>query len=263
MNKPFTNKVILITGASGGLGRALSLALVAEGASLVLHGRSNKPLEVLYDELEPAAEPVPALIALDFATATEADLEAIAIGIRRDFKRLDAIIHCASHFTPLKPLAALGLDDHLDQWRVNLAAPLTLTRACLPLMRERTAAAAPATVIFISESHGEAAPPFWGSFAHSKAALNRVAAQWQGEIVDGRVRFHTVIPGAMASPQRRVSHPGQLGRDLPTPQSIANKIITLLTLPADVPGGRVWDCTSQLHANSTEKTPFLSNIHSL
>ena len=199
-------RVVLVTGAGQGLGRAVALACAGAGATVALLGRKADKLEKVYDTVLAAGGREPAIVPLDLETAGDREFESLAQLVKRDLGRLDALVHCASHFTPLGPLHLQTLDQWMTHLRVNLAAPFALTRACLPLL----AAAPDGSVVFTSETHGLAPAAYWGALAVSKAALATLAAIWADEHERrGKPRFHVLVPGPVATPQRAQSHPGE------------------------------------------------------
>jgi NAD(P)-dependent dehydrogenase (short-subunit alcohol dehydrogenase family) len=218
-------RVILVTGAGQGLGRAVALACAAHGATVALLGRKQEKLEATYDAITAAGGAEPALVPLDLASAGSAEYEALAGLVRRDLKRLDGIVHCASHFVPLGPLANQTLEQWLEILRVNLAAPFALTRACLPLL----SAAPDSSVVFAGETHGAHPLAYWGGFAVAKSALSSLAAIWADELEHaGKPRMNVLIPGPIASPQRARSHPAEDRSKLRTPEAAARAFLYLL-----------------------------------
>ena len=232
------DRVVLVTGAGQGLGRAVALACAASGATVALLGRKLEKLEATYDAIVARGAPQPALLPLDLATAASAEFEFLAQLLRRDLKRLDALVHCASHFVPLSPLANQTLDQWLALLRVNLAAPFALTQACLPLLAE----APDGSVVFTGETHGAHPRAYWGAFAVSKAALSTLVAIWADELAhQGRPRFNVLIPGPIATAQRARSHPGEARDKLRTPESIANAFVCLVGPEARSVSGRTFE----------------------
>ena len=199
-------RVVLVTGAGQGLGRAVALACAGAGATVALLGRKSETLEKVYDAVLASGGPEPAIVPLDLEAAGDREFEALAQLVRRDLGQLDGLVHCASHFTPLGPLHLQSLDQWIAHLRVNLAAPFALTRACLPLL----AAAPDGCVVFTGETHALTPAAYWGALAVSKSALATLAAIWADEHErPGKPRFHVLVPGPVATPQRAQSHPGE------------------------------------------------------
>jgi NAD(P)-dependent dehydrogenase (short-subunit alcohol dehydrogenase family) len=218
-------RVVLVTGAGQGLGREVALACAAHGATVALLGRKQEKLEQAYDAIVAAGHAEPAIIPLDLASAGANELDALANLVRRDLKRLDGIAHCASHFVPLGPLANQTLEQWTALWRVNLAAPFALTRACLPLLT----AAPDSSVVFTSETHAVEPKAYWGGFAVAKSGLSTLAAIWADELEHaGRPRINVIVPGPIATPQRARSHPGENRSALRAPQEAARAFVFLL-----------------------------------
>ena len=219
------DRVVLVTGAGQGLGRALALEAAAHGATVALLGRTLEKLESTYDAITDAGGAEPALIPLDLASAATPEYDALNQLLRKDLKRLDAVAHCASHFVPLGPLANQTLEQWMTLLKVNLAAPFALTRACLPLL----SAASDSSVVFTGETHGAHPLAYWGGFAVSKAGLATLAAVWGEELAHkGRPRMNVFIPGPIATPQRAQSHPGEDRSKLRTPGQAARALLFLL-----------------------------------
>lgn len=218
-------RVIIITGAGQGLGRAAALAYAAHGATVVLHGRKVAKLESVYDEIIAQRQPQPIIFPLDLAQAGDADYEAMAQAISQQLGRLDGILHNAALLSALTPLA----NQTLDQWsallRVNLIAPFALTRACLPLMRH----APDASIILTSETHGHAPAAYWGGFAVAKAGLEALTKIWAQELeMHPNIRINALVPGPVASPQRAATHPGEAKALLRQPAALMAHYLYLI-----------------------------------
>lgn len=210
-------RVILVTGAGQGLGRVAALSFAAHGATVVLHGRRAKKLETVYEAIQQAGHPEPAMVALDFRTAGDADFERLADTIGAELGRLDGILHSAVLFEGLRRLADLKLEHWLATLRVNLAGPASLNRACLPLLAE----APDAAVIVTGETHGLAPTAFWGAFAASKAGLAALAKIQADEWVQHpHLRINLLLPGPVRSPQRARSHPAEAPEALRGPEEL-------------------------------------------
>jgi NAD(P)-dependent dehydrogenase (short-subunit alcohol dehydrogenase family) len=218
-------RVILVTGAGQGLGRAVAIACARHGATVALLGRSQEKLEATYDAITAAGGAEPALVPLDLEAAGSAEFDALVQVLRKDLKRLDGIAHCASHFVPLGPLANQSLETWMALLKVNLAAPFAITRACLPLL----AASPDASVVFTGETHGRDPAAYWGGFAVSKAGLSPLVHIWADERSrTPNPRMNVLIPGPIASPQRSRSHPGEDPAGLRTTEDAARGFLYLL-----------------------------------
>lgn len=218
-------RVILVTGAGQGLGRAAALAFARHGATVILLGRTVSKLEKVYDQIVAAGGAQPALFPVDLGAASDADFEALAQAIGYQLGRLDGILHAAAAFDGLRPQSLESLEDWQRLFRVNAAAPAALNRACAPLLE----ASGDASVILVGESHGHAPAAYWGSFAVSKAALEAYFRIQADEWSDSATRINLVIPGPVNSPQRAKTHPGEEKSALPQPEQLAERFVDLMS----------------------------------
>ncbi|MDK4564837.1 SDR family oxidoreductase [Kingella kingae] len=205
--KTLQNKVILVTGASQGLGEQVAKAAAQAGATVILVARSQKKLEKVYDDIVNAGCSEPFALVFDMMPAQDKDFAQLADTIAQATGgKLDGIVHCASYFYALSPLDFQTVDEWVNQYRINTVAPMALSRALLPMLK----ASDDASVIFVGESHGEKPQAYWGGFGASKAALNylcQVAAdEWERF---EHLRANVLVPGRINSPQRIKTHPGE------------------------------------------------------
>lgn len=219
------DRVILVTGASQGVGRVAALTFARHGAIVILHGRNVKRLEAVYDEIEAAGGPQPTILPLDLATAKDRDFDNLALAIESQLRRLDGIVHNASRLGHLGALDNQRLDEWLELLRVNLAAPFALTRACAHLLR----AAPDASVILVSETHALQPAAYWGGFAVSKSGLTAYAGiQAQEWELFANLRINVVVPGKVDSPQRQQTHPGEPRSDRLPPEALMPTYLYLI-----------------------------------
>jgi NAD(P)-dependent dehydrogenase (short-subunit alcohol dehydrogenase family) len=232
-------RVILVTGAGQGIGRAAALAFATHGASVILHGRETKKLERVYDEIAHAGGPRPAILPLAFEAASSTEFDTLAQAIHAEFGRLDGILNNAASFTRLTPLEYETLEQWMTTLKVNLAAPFALTRACLPLLRN----ARDASVIMTSETHGHAPAAYWGGFAVAKAGLEALTKIWAQEWeIQPQLRINAVIPGPVRSPQRQLTHPAEIKEHLPAPENLMPTYLYLMGPESRGTSGRVIEC---------------------
>ena len=230
-------RVILVTGATGSLGRSAALMFAAHGATVILHGRSQQKLDALYDEIETNGGEQPAMLALDYLKAGDAEFKGMADTIYATFKRLDGIFHGAGHIAPLTPLALQDFASWQAHTAVNLAAPVAITRACLPMLKR----AASGVVVFLSETHTIAPKAYWGAFSVSKGALHHAAGIWNDELeTESSLRMKVLIPGPVASQCRSITHPGETASALPTTAALQQSFLLLMSADARLPFATVY-----------------------
>ncbi len=234
--KLLQERVILVTGAGQGLGRAAALAFAAQGATVILLGRTVVKLERVYDEIQHAGGPQPAILPMDLAAAEDKDYELLADTIAQQLGRLDGILHCANAFASLSPLNQQTLEQWLIQFHVNAAAPFAINRACTPLLKR----APDASVILVGETHGHTPAAYWGGFAVSKAALEayfRIQADEWADIPN--LRINLVIPGPIHSPLRARTHPAEDKTKLPPPDALCPLLLQLMSTEGRDTRGRI------------------------
>ncbi|NDP47171.1 MAG: SDR family NAD(P)-dependent oxidoreductase [Sulfuriferula multivorans] len=198
-------RVILVTGASSGLGRAASLAYARHGATIALLARDADRLEMVYDEIIDSGGAEPAMFPYDLAAADDRSLETLAGTISHHLKRLDGVLHSAHQFYNLTPLELQTLEQWQTLMRVNLIAPFALTRACLPLLKQ----APDASIVFTGETHGHHPSAYWGGYAVAKSGLETLTRVWADELTSNEtLRVNTLIPGQVATTLRTRTHPG-------------------------------------------------------
>jgi NAD(P)-dependent dehydrogenase (short-subunit alcohol dehydrogenase family) len=238
-----TGRAILITGATGGLGRPLALACAARGATVVLHARVVRKLEALYDEIVAAGGTQPTILPLDLARAGASDFGIVASAIRAQLGRLDGIVHAAVQLGSLGPIEHQSFDTWLDVLRVNVAAAMALTRATLPLL----IAAADASVVFTLDTRGVEPRAYWGAYGASKAALAALATTLADEWDErANLRVNVVVPGPVRSPLRTLTHPGEDKAALPAIEALVPLYLGLLAGQPKAESGALIDARAWL-----------------
>lgn len=218
-------RVILVTGAGGGLGSALAQACAELGATVVLTGRTVKNLEATYDRIEAAGGAQPAILPMNLMTATWVEHEAFAATLEQNFGRLDGIVHAAAHFKGFARLEDLEPREWLDSLQVNLTAPYTLTRLCLPLLRK----SADASVVHVTDDGGREVRAFHGIYGISKRAAEALFLAFATELrAEPQLRFNSINPGPMRTPLRTRGYAGEHPGATPTPESRLSRLLWLL-----------------------------------
>ncbi|MEH6386572.1 YciK family oxidoreductase [Pseudomonas profundi] len=232
------DRVILVTGAGDGIGRACALSCAAHGASVVLVGRTLSKLEEVYDEIEAAGHPQPAICPLNLETAVEKDFDDLADQLFDTFGKLDGLVHNAGLLGPRTPLDSVKTEAWLQLMQVNVNAPFVLTKAMMPLLR----AALDASVVFVSSSVGRKGRAYWGPYAVSKFALEGLMQVFADE-QDGTstIRANSINPGATRTSMRAAAYPGEAPEKNPEPAEIMPVFLYLLGPDSKTINGQALD----------------------
>lgn len=221
-----TGRVILVTGATSGLGRALALQCAAAGASVILSGRNGPKLDRLYDEIESSGAPQPAIGLLDLAAATALEYDALAQVIGDEFGKLDGVVHAAGLLGDRTPIEQYDVPTWCKVLHVNLTAPFILTQVLLPHLRK----SADASVIFVSSGVVKKSRPFWGAYAVAKTGLESVRSMLAEELEgEPNIRVNSVNPGPMRTAMRAAAYPAEDPNTVPTPASVCGAFLYLLS----------------------------------
>ncbi|SFS05587.1 NAD(P)-dependent dehydrogenase, short-chain alcohol dehydrogenase family [Dyella sp. OK004] len=235
-----SGRVVLVTGAYGGLGSAVARAASRAGATVVITGKRKRQLEQLYDAMVAEQLPEPVIHPLDMEIATPNDYLNMAEGLERDFGRLDGIVHAAVSFNGLVPLAMHKPDDWLRALHVNVSAPFALTQACMPLLTQ----AADSSVVFVLDDPERVSKAHWGGYGVSKAALERFAEILHQETESSPLRVHALLPAPMRTALRREAYFGEDTSKQPLPDATAEAAVYLLGPQAVAARGTALDLRS-------------------
>lgn len=223
--------VVLITGASRGLGLAIARLYARRGAGLILTARGAAALATAADELRHATDVIalPGDVA-DLAHAAEMVRQGLA-----HFGRIDVLINNASVIgpSPMPELADYPLEALDEVFRVNVLAPLHLIQLALPGMRERGTG----VIVNLSSDAGVAAYPGWGGYGASKAALDQISRVLAAELEGTGLRVFSIDPGDMDTAMHRAAEPGVDLSDLPRPDQVAPAVLRIIA-EETAPSGR-------------------------
>lgn len=219
------DRVILITGASDGIGKALALETARLGAQVILHGRNARKLELVYDQIttiEGAKRP--SIAVLDLASANAESYTSLATSIGDEFGRLDGLVHNAG---------MLGERFTIEQYdavlwqrvmHVNVTAAFALTQVLLPWLQQSN----DASVVFTSSGVGRTGKAFWGAYAVSKFATEGLSQVLADEHKHTTMRVNCINPGATRTNMRLAAYPAEDRDKLKTPEEILPSYIYLL-----------------------------------
>ena len=216
------NKLALVTGASRGIGAALSEALAAQGAHVILTGRAAGDLEAVEERIHAAAGSA-TIAPLDLTAPDGIAKLAVAVGER--WPALDLLVLNAAMLGTLTPVAQIDGKEFNRLLTLNLLAPQALLAAFDPLLRRSEAG----RVVGITSSVGRAPRAYWGAYGASKAALETLLLAYADEVRNiSPVKVALVNPGPTATEMRAKAYPGEDSATLKTPQAVAAAIVELL-----------------------------------
>lgn len=222
---PLSGRVILITGASSGIGRALAVAAAAQGAQVVLCGRNVARLEAVHDAIVAASSPRPSLAPLDFEHAGAAEYAALAEALQTSYGRLDGLAHVAGQLGERAPIEHYDVPTWMRVMHVNLNAAFVLTRTLLPLLRQ----SADASIIFTVSSVSQRGRAYWGAYAAAKFALEALMQVLADETsTTTNIRVNSVDPGRARTPMRAQAYPGEDPASLPAAEDVLGPYLYLL-----------------------------------
>ncbi len=218
------DRVIMVTGATGGFGKPLCKALAAHGATVILLAKNLRLVEQLYDEIEQAGHPKPAIYPMNLEGAAEQDYDELARNLDSQLGRLDGLIHCAAILGAPTIFTQSDAQTWYQVHQVNLHAPYLLTRACLPLLSRSEHG----SLVFMTDDKSGA---YWDAYQVSKQGLAAMAALLAREYEGSDLHINCFNPGQTRTSLQLRAYPAADANDtLPEPES---KLDTLLYLASD------------------------------
>lgn len=219
------DRIILITGASDGIGRALAVHAAGHGAQVILHGRNVSKLEKVYDQIEALrGAPRPSIAVMDLAVAGSDAYTSLADSLSAEFGRLDGLVNNASILGERYSIEQYDAAMWQQVMHINVTAAFAITQVCLPLLHQ----SADASIIFTSSGVGRVGKPFWGAYAVSKFATEGLSQVLASEQEHGAIRVNCINPGAVRTEMRRAAYPAEDRDVLKTAEEILPTYMYLL-----------------------------------
>lgn len=219
------DRVILITGASDGIGRALALHAAKLGAKIIIHGRNVKKLESVYDEIEALGNaPRPSIVVLDLASAESAAYVSLAESLADEFGRLDGLVLNASILGDRFSIEQYDVETWQRVMHVNVTTAFVLTQVCLPMLQRSD----DASVIYTSSGVGRQGKAFWGAYSVSKFATEGLSQVLADEHRHGSLRVNCINPGPTRTHMRLEAYPAEDRDKLKRPEDILAAYVYLL-----------------------------------
>jgi len=219
----FDGRIIMVTGSTSGIGRAVATELVKSGATVILHGRNEKALEALYQELKPLG-PEPSVAQIDLERAQGPQYQQLIEQIEQRYGRLDGLLHNAAILGDKSPIEHYDIGLWQRVLLVDLTAPFILTRCLLPLLRN----SADASIVFTTSSVGRQGRAYWGAYSVAKGGLENLAEVLTDELENTPVRVNIVNPGGTRTKMRTRAYPAESRESVPPPESVVPPFLYLL-----------------------------------
>ncbi|RME61686.1 MAG: SDR family NAD(P)-dependent oxidoreductase [Alphaproteobacteria bacterium] len=233
-DRPLAGRLALVTGASRGIGRALALGLARAGAHCILVARTAGALEDVDDIIQQEGGQAATLVPLDLADV--AGIDRLGGAIAERWGHLDILIGNAGYLGDLSPVPHIAPKDWECNIAVNLTANWRLIRALDPLLRQSKAGRA----LFLTSGVAHSQKPYWGAYAASKAALEKLVQIYAAEVAQiTSLRVNLLNPGPMRTVMRAAAMPGEDPETLPPPEAIVPLVLELVS-PAQKASGHVF-----------------------
>jgi len=231
-------RVIAITGAGDGIGRALALAAAGCGAEVILIGRTVSKLEKVHAQIAALGRAEASIAPLDLERAIARDYDTLADALQGRYGRLDGLVHNAGILGTLTPIDQYDVPTWVRVLHVNLTAAFALTQVLLPALR----ASEDASIVFTGSGVGRRPRAYWGAYAVSKAGLEALREMLTQEL-EGKdsIRINSINPGRMRTAMRAAAYPAEDPNTLPAPNAVTGPFLYLLSAEGRGIDGRYFD----------------------
>ena len=219
------DRIILITGAGDGIGKAAAISCAALGAKVIVAGRTLAKLEQVFDQIVAAGGAEPVIYPVDLEGASTEDYDELALNLDQQFGRLDGLLQNAAILGQRTPLSNYRQDVWDRVMQVNVTAQFKMTQALMPVLEK----SADASILFTTSSVGRQGRAFWGAYAVSKFATEGMMQTWAAELEGlGSIRVNAVNPGATRTQMRAQAFPAENPDSLKTAEDIMPAYLYLL-----------------------------------
>lgn len=233
------DRTILITGSSDGIGKALAIRCAELGAQVVLHGRNQKKLEAVSDEIASIeGAPQPSIAVMDLLSADGDAYTSLVDSLENEVGKLDGLVHNASILGKRLSIEQYDPGEWQQVMHVNLTAPFVLTQMLLPLIKKSP----DPSVIFTSSGVGRVGKAYWGAYSVSKFGTEALSQILANEHPHSPVRFNCINPGATRTRMRLAAYPAEDPEQLPEPADVLPTYLYLLGPDSTGVTGESLDC---------------------
>jgi NAD(P)-dependent dehydrogenase (short-subunit alcohol dehydrogenase family) len=218
----FKDKVILITGASDGIGKSTAIECARHGATVIIHGKTLPKLEALYDEIVNAGYAEPVIYPLDFEKMTAEDCDTLNEVIHKDFGKLDGLFNNAGWLGASSPIQQYDRKLWHRVIQINLNATVMLTQACISLLNNEDSS----SIVFTLDDKNTA---YWGAYGVAKAGLRSFMEILADELENTRISVKGLDPGKVRTNFRTRAFPAENPTTHATPEEVAKVAAYLLS----------------------------------
>lgn len=202
-------KVVMITGASQGLGKALTLACAEEGANLVISSRKAGSLDPVAEEAEGSGVKV---LAIPGDVSRSTHVEMLVEAALEQFGRIDVLVNNAGLLGPRVPIEEYPEDEWRKVLEANLTGPFLVARAVVPYMPEG------GSIVNVTSGVSIEGRPRWGAYSVSKFGVEGLTQILAAELEERGIRVNSVDPGGMRTQMRAAAYPDEDPNTLVTPE---------------------------------------------
>ena len=227
------DRIILITGASDGIGKAVALDCAKRGATVILLGKTIHKLEQVYDEIVAAGGAEPAIYPMDLSGASADDYDDLHDIIKKEFGQLDALFNNAGWLGASTPMDIFDTELWYRVMQVNLNAPFLLTKACLPLIKKSSHGA----IVFTADPKTTA---YWGAYGVAKSGQQTLMSILADELESQNIVVNALDPGPVRTSFRTRAYPAEDAREMNKPADVSAPFVYLINGQCDGVAGKTF-----------------------
>ncbi|WP_339339619.1 YciK family oxidoreductase [uncultured Oceanicoccus sp.] len=232
------HRTILVTGAGDGIGRCAAITFAAHGATVILAGKTIEKLESVYDEIDQAGYPQPAIYPIHLGGAVMEDYQQMHNTLEQEFGQLDGLLHNAGILGDRKSVAQTDSEQWLEVMQINVNASFMMTQALLPLLEKSS----DASIVFTSSGVGRKGRAYWGPYAVSKFAVEGLMQTLADELANtSHIRVNSLNPGATNTGMRHTAYPAEDPSVNPLPEKIMPLYLYLMGQDSQGVNGQALD----------------------
>lgn len=247
------DKIILITGASRGIGRSVAYKLASVGATCILLARTKNALESLYDEIIAEGFAQPNICLFNLCNATLEDYDDLRQNIANRYGRLDGLIHNAATLGTLTPLECYNPQTWYKVLQVNLNSTFILTQACLPLLKKSTNG----SIIFTIPELAHKPKANWGAYGVASAALLNMMQMLALELENlSNICVNAIQPVMISTSLAKEAYPALSADKFTDPAEITNLYVNLMNIKDRKINGQIFNTAYNVDTSTLDLQPI-------